>query len=158
VLEPTRRIRNARRKFDGFSPVALLVDDLKQNPAVDKFNSLAALGAIPRRGCPWPARAVAARNLLCCLCFELILHGADFGGKPRRGEEWVRVASNPEHSTWRLIPSTRSASNAQQCTAHSSTVALSGYFGAATPARGLVFGRVLLSCCSSSLVYSEAKY
>ena len=36
---PKRRIRNARRKLDGFSPVALLVDDLKQNPAVDKFNS-----------------------------------------------------------------------------------------------------------------------
>jgi len=109
VLEPTRRIRNARRKFDGFSPVALLVDDLKQNPAVDKFNSLAALGAIPRRGCPWPARAVAARNLLCCLCFELILHGADFGGKPRRGEvvKWVCVASNPEHT--------------QRTAAHSST-------------------------------------
>jgi len=30
--------------------VALLVDDLKQNPAVDKFNSLAALEAILRRG------------------------------------------------------------------------------------------------------------
>jgi len=29
---------------------ALLVDDLKQNPAVDKFNSLAALEAILRRG------------------------------------------------------------------------------------------------------------
>jgi len=39
VWEPTRRIRNARQKLDGFSPVALLVDDLKQNPAVDKFNS-----------------------------------------------------------------------------------------------------------------------
>ena len=87
VWEPTRRIRNARRKLDGFSPVALLVGDLKQNPAVDKFKSLAALEAILRRGCPWPTRAVAARNLLCCLCFELILHGADFGGKPRRGEE-----------------------------------------------------------------------
>ena len=106
VREPTRRIRNARQKLDGFSPVALLVDDLKQNPAVDKFNSLAALEAILRRGCPWPARAVAARSMLCCLCFELILHGADLGGKPRRGEEWVRVASNPKHSAWRLIPST----------------------------------------------------
>jgi len=31
---------------------ALLVDDLEQNPAVDKFNSLAALEAILRRGCP----------------------------------------------------------------------------------------------------------
>jgi len=40
---PTRRIRNARRKLDGFNPVALLVDDLKQNPAVDKLNFLAAL-------------------------------------------------------------------------------------------------------------------
>jgi len=45
-----RRIRNARRKFDGFSPVALLVDDLKRNPAADKFNSLAALEAIFRCG------------------------------------------------------------------------------------------------------------
>jgi len=54
------------------------------------------------------------------------LHGADFGGKPRRGEEWVRVASNPEHSAWRLIPSTRSAQ--QRTAAHSSTVALSRYF------------------------------
>jgi len=35
-FEPTRRIRNARRKLDGFNPAALLVDDLKQNPAVDK--------------------------------------------------------------------------------------------------------------------------
>jgi len=50
VREPTRRIRNARRKLDGFSPVALLVDDLKQNPAVGKFDSLAALEAILRRG------------------------------------------------------------------------------------------------------------
>ena len=39
MWEPTRRIRNVRQKLDGFSPVALLVDDLKQNPAVDKFNS-----------------------------------------------------------------------------------------------------------------------
>jgi len=39
VWEPTWRIRNVRKKLDGFSPVALLVDDLKQNPAVDKFNS-----------------------------------------------------------------------------------------------------------------------
>ena len=38
MWELTRRIRNARQKQDGFSPVALLVDDLKQNPAVDKFN------------------------------------------------------------------------------------------------------------------------
>ena len=52
VWERTRRIRSARRKFDGFSPVALLVDDLKQNPAVDKFNPLAALEATLRRGCP----------------------------------------------------------------------------------------------------------
>jgi len=52
MWEPTRRIRNARRKLDGFSPVALLVDDQKQNPAVDKYNSLAALEAILRRGCP----------------------------------------------------------------------------------------------------------
>jgi len=133
VWEPTRRIRNARRKLDGFNPVALLVDDPKQNPAVDKFNSQAALEAILRRGCPWPARAVAARNLLCCLCFELILHGADFGGKPRQGEEWVRVASNPEH-----MQRTATHSSAQQCIAHSSTVALSGYFGAGTPAKGLV--------------------
>jgi len=50
VWEPTRRIRNARRKLDGFNPVALLVFDLKQNPAVDKANSLAALEAILRRG------------------------------------------------------------------------------------------------------------
>jgi len=40
------------RKLDGLNPAALLVDDLKQNPAVDKFNSLAALEAILRRGCP----------------------------------------------------------------------------------------------------------
>ena len=52
MWEPTWRIRNARRKLDGFNPVALLVDDLKQNPAVDKFNSLVALEAILRRGCP----------------------------------------------------------------------------------------------------------
>ena len=52
VWEPTRRIRNARRKLEKFSPVALLVNDLKQNPAVDKFNSLVALEAILRRGCP----------------------------------------------------------------------------------------------------------
>ena len=50
LWEPTRRIRNARRNFDGFNPAALLVDDLKQNPAVGKFNSLAALEAILRRG------------------------------------------------------------------------------------------------------------
>jgi len=50
VWEPTRRIRNARRKFDGFGPVELLVDDLKQNPAVDKFNSLATLEAVLRCG------------------------------------------------------------------------------------------------------------
>ena len=50
MWEPARRIRNARRKSDGLSPVALLVDDLKQNPALDKFNSLAALEAILRRG------------------------------------------------------------------------------------------------------------
>jgi len=37
-------------EFDGFNPAALLVDDLEQNPAVDKFNSLAALEAILRRG------------------------------------------------------------------------------------------------------------
>jgi len=36
--------------LDRFSPVALVVDDLKQNPAVDEFNSLAALEAILRRG------------------------------------------------------------------------------------------------------------
>ena len=52
VWEPTRRIRNARQKLDGLSPVALLVDDLKQNPALDKSSSLAALEAILRRGCP----------------------------------------------------------------------------------------------------------
>ena len=52
MWEPTRRIRNARRKLDGLNPAALLVDDLKQNPAVDKFNSLAALEAILRGGCP----------------------------------------------------------------------------------------------------------
>ena len=34
----------------GLSPVALLVDGLKQNPAVDRFNSPAALEAILRRG------------------------------------------------------------------------------------------------------------
>jgi len=50
VWEPARRIRNARHKLDGFSPVALLVDDLKQNPAMDKFNSMAVLEAILRRG------------------------------------------------------------------------------------------------------------
>ena len=50
MWEPTRRIRNARQKLDGFSPVALLVDDLKQNPTVGKFNSLAALEANLRRG------------------------------------------------------------------------------------------------------------
>jgi len=50
VCEPTRRIRNARKKMNGFSPVALLVDDLKQNPAVDKPSSLAALEATQRRG------------------------------------------------------------------------------------------------------------
>ena len=50
MWEPTRRIRNARRELDGFSPVALLVDDLKQNPAMDKFNSMAVLEAILRRG------------------------------------------------------------------------------------------------------------
>ena len=52
MWKPTRRIRNARQKLNGFSPAALLVDDLKQNTAVDKFNSLAALEAILRRGCP----------------------------------------------------------------------------------------------------------
>jgi len=36
--------------LDGFNPVGLLMDDLKQNPAVDKFDSLAALEAILRRG------------------------------------------------------------------------------------------------------------
>ena len=133
VWEPTRRIGSARRKLDGSNPVAMLVDDLKQIPAVDKFSTLTALEAILRRGCPRPARAVAARNLLCCSCFGLILHGADFGGKPRRGEEWVRLASNREHTQ-----RTTTHSSAQQCTAHSSTVAFSGYFGAATPARGLV--------------------
>ena len=46
MWEPTQRIRNTRRKLDGFNPLALLVDDLKQNPAVDKFNSPAALEAI----------------------------------------------------------------------------------------------------------------
>jgi len=50
VWEPTRRIRNARRKLDGCSPVALLMDELKQNPAVNKFSSLAALKAILQRG------------------------------------------------------------------------------------------------------------
>ena len=50
MWELTRRIRNARRKLDGFSTLALLVDDLKHNPAVDKFNSLAALEAILQRG------------------------------------------------------------------------------------------------------------
>jgi len=134
VWEPTRRIGSARRKLDGSNPVAMLVDDLKQIPAVDKFSTLTALEAILRRGCPRPARAVAARNLLCCSCFGLILHGADFGGKPRRGEEWVRLASNREHTQ-----RTTTHSSAQQCTAHSSTVAFSGYFGAATPARGLVY-------------------
>ena len=49
MWEPTRRIRNARQKFDGSSPAALLVDDLKQNPAVDKFNSPAALEATTTR-------------------------------------------------------------------------------------------------------------
>ena len=39
-------------ELDGFSPAALLLDDLKQNPAVDKFNFLAVLEAILRRGCP----------------------------------------------------------------------------------------------------------
>ena len=39
MWEPTRRIRNARQKIGWFSPVALLVDNLKQNPAMDKFNS-----------------------------------------------------------------------------------------------------------------------
>ena len=50
VWEPTRRIQKVRHKLDGFNPAALLVDDLKQNPAMDKFNSLAALEAILRRG------------------------------------------------------------------------------------------------------------
>ena len=50
LFRAPRRIQNARRKLDGFSPVALLVVGLKQNPAVDKFNSLAALEAILRRG------------------------------------------------------------------------------------------------------------
>ena len=52
MWEPTRHIRNARQKFDGFSPVALLVDDLKQNPAGDKFNS-------PDRARGHPAARVA---------------------------------------------------------------------------------------------------
>jgi len=38
--------------MDGFSPVALLVDDLKQNPAGDKFNS-------PDRARGHPAARVA---------------------------------------------------------------------------------------------------
>jgi len=37
-------------ELDGFNPVALLVDDLKQSPVVDKSSSLAALEAILRRG------------------------------------------------------------------------------------------------------------
>ena len=41
--------------------------------------------------------------------------------------KWVCVASNPEHT--------------QRTAAHSSTIALSGYFGAATTARGLVFSQ-----------------
>jgi len=64
VWEPTRRIRNARRKLEGFNPVALLVDDLKQNPAVDKFKSLAALEAILRGqpgGASVPLRCVEPR-------------------------------------------------------------------------------------------------
>ena len=87
---------------------------------------------------------MAARNLLCCLCFELILHGADFGGKPQRGGKWVWVASNPEHTQ-----RTATHSSAQQCTAHSSTVALSGYFGAV--ARGLVCLKMDMLDCGNSL-------
>ena len=62
MWKPTRRIRNARQKLNGFSPAALLVDDLKQNTAVDKFNSLAALEAILRRGCHPSARVTMARS------------------------------------------------------------------------------------------------
>ena len=51
------------------------------------------------------------------LCFGLILHGADFGGKPRRGEDLMCVASNPEH-----MQRTATHCSAQQFTAHSSTV------------------------------------
>ena len=50
MWERTLRIRNAWQKLDGFSPAVLLVGDLKQNSAVGKFNSLAVLEAILRRG------------------------------------------------------------------------------------------------------------
>jgi len=48
VWEPTRRIRNARRKLSGANPVDVLLDDLKQNPTVTALKSLPALEAMLR--------------------------------------------------------------------------------------------------------------
>ena len=51
MWEPTRRIRNARQKLDGLSPVALLVNDLKQ---MDGLTTTPRGGAtpLPRRAQP----------------------------------------------------------------------------------------------------------
>ncbi|CAM9696819.1 unnamed protein product, partial [Phaeothamnion confervicola] len=46
TVEAARKIVNARKKFAGFNPVGMFVDDLENNPNVRRYKSLAALRAI----------------------------------------------------------------------------------------------------------------
>jgi hypothetical protein len=44
--EPRRRIHNAMKKINGYHPVHLLVEELKQNPRVKQFDSVEAITSI----------------------------------------------------------------------------------------------------------------
>jgi len=48
VWEPTRRIRNAKKKLCGRNPMDIMIDDLRQNAQVQKLKTLPALEAILR--------------------------------------------------------------------------------------------------------------
>jgi len=64
VWEPARRIRNAARKLHGANPMDVLVDDLRQNPAVAKFGSLRSLEGIVRGQDPGQGRAHGGGGLV----------------------------------------------------------------------------------------------
>jgi DNA-dependent protein kinase catalytic subunit len=46
--EPWRRIKNARRKLNGYNPMEIMLDDLGQNPNVNREGSFTALERIVR--------------------------------------------------------------------------------------------------------------
>jgi DNA-dependent protein kinase catalytic subunit len=100
VWEPSRRIRNARRKLSGANPIAVLLDDLRQNPSVAANKSLPALERILRGEAGGGGRLAPARARLPRLQ-EATLSAADqveclvdLAADPNvLGRQWVGLAT-----------------------------------------------------------------